>query len=145
MRKTWADLIWMKSMELGARFGCHQRADRSFNIGHYQFPVCARCTGILISTIFTYIFYFKKRVKVEKCIWMMIPLVVDGMLQYLEICESNNRRRFVTGLFWGFGSTCIRLNLVKNILSRKRTHDRGENRKWINYSNFPHSKPAENL
>lgn len=129
MRKTWADLIWMKS---GARFGCHQRADRSFNIGHYQFPVCARCTGILISTIFTYIFYFKKRVKVEKCIWMMIPLVVDGTLQYLEICESNNRRRFVTGLFWGFGSTCIRLNLVKNILSRKRTHDRGENRKWIN-------------
>lgn len=132
MRKTWADLIWMKSMELGARFGCHQRADRSFTIGHYQFPVCARCTGILISTIFTYIFYFKKRVKIEKCIWMMIPLVVDGSLQYLEICESNNRRRFVTGLFWGFGSTCIRLNLVKNILSRKRTHDRGENRKWIN-------------
>lgn len=119
MRKTWADLIWMKSMELGARFGCHQRADRSFNIGHYQFPVCARCTGILISTIFTYIFYFKKRVKIEKCIWMMIPLVVDGSLQYLEICESNNSRRLVTGLFWGFGSTCIRLNLIKNIFSRK--------------------------
>lgn len=119
MRKTWTDLIWMKSMELGARFGCHQRADRSFIIGHYQFPVCARCTGILISTIFTYIFYFKKRVKIEKCIWMMIPLVVDGSLQYLEICESNNRRRLVTGLFWGFGSTCIRLNFVKNIFSRK--------------------------
>ncbi len=119
MRKTWADLIGMKSMELGARFGCHQRADRSFTIGHYQFPVCARCTGILISTIFTYIFYFKRRVKIEKCIWMMIPLVVDGTLQYLEICESNNRRRLVTGLFWGFGSTCIRLNLVKNIFSRK--------------------------
>ena len=119
MRNTWADLIWMKSMELGARFGCHQRADRSFTIGHYQFPVCARCTGILISTIFTYIFYFKRRVKIEKCIWMMIPLVVDGTLQYLEICESNNRRRLVTGLFWGFGSTCIRLNLVKNIFSRK--------------------------
>ena len=119
MRKTWADLIWMNSMELGARFGCHQRADRSFTIGHYQFPVCARCTGILISTIFTYIFYFKRRVKIEKSIWMMIPLVVDGTLQYLEICESNNRRRLVTGLFWGFGSTCIRLNLVKNIFSRK--------------------------
>lgn len=119
MIKTWADLIWMNSMELGARFGCHQRADRSFTIGHYQFPVCARCTGILISTIFTYIFYFKRRVKIEKCIWMMIPLVVDGTLQYLEICESNNRRRLVTGLFWGFGSTCIRLNLVKNIFSRK--------------------------
>ena len=121
MRKTWADLIWMNSMELGARFGCHQRADRSFTIGHYQFPVCARCTGILISTIFTYIFYFKRRVKIEKCIWMMIPLVVDGTLQYLEICESNNRRRLVTGLFWGFGSTCIRLNLVKNIFSSMYT------------------------
>lgn len=120
MRKTWADLIGMKSMELGARFGCHQRADRSFTIGHYQFPVCARCTGILISTIFTYIFYFKRRVKIEKCIWMMIPLVVDGTLQYLEICESNNRRRFTTGLLWGFGSTYIRLRLFENIFSKTK-------------------------
>ena len=121
MRKTWSDLIWMKTMEMGAKFGCHQRADRSFTIGHYQFPVCARCTGILISTIFTYIFYFKRRVKIAKCIWMMIPLAFDGTLQYLEIYESNNRRRFVTGLFWGFGSTCIRLNLVGNIFSSMYT------------------------
>lgn len=120
MRKTWADLIWMKSMELGAKFGCHQRADRSFTIGHYQFPVCARCTGILISTIFAYIIYFKRRVKMAKCIWMMIPLAVDGTLQYLEIYESNNRRRFVTGLFWGFGSTCIRLNFVKYIFKKMK-------------------------
>lgn len=55
-----------------------------------------------------------------KCIWMMIPLAVDGTLQYLEIYESNNRRRFVTGLFWGFGSTCIRLNFVKYIFKKMK-------------------------
>lgn len=116
MRKMNTDLIWMKSMELGARFGCHQRADRSFSIGHYQCPVCARCMGIFISTIITYIIYFKRRVKVGKCIWMIIPMIIDGMLQYFEICESNNKRRFITGLLGGFGCTYIRLNLFMNFI-----------------------------
>ena len=115
MRKMNIDLIWMKSMELGARLGCHQR-DRSFSIGHYQFPVCARCTGIFISTIITYIIYFKRRVKVDKCIWMIIPMIIDGTLQYFGMCESNNKRRFITGLLGGFGCTYIRLKLFMNFI-----------------------------
>ena len=55
-----ADLIWMKLMKAGSRLGCHQRADRSFSVGHYQFPVCARCMGILISTIIAYITFLKE-------------------------------------------------------------------------------------
>lgn len=116
IRKMKADLIWMKSMELGSKYGCHQRADRSFSIGHYQFPVCARCTGILISTIIAYIIYFKRRIRVGKCVWMMIPMVIDGILQYMEIYESNNTRRFITGLLGGFGCTYIRLNFFMNLI-----------------------------
>ena len=103
-------------MELGSRFGCHQRADRSFSIGNYQFPVCARCTGILISTIIAYIVYFTRKIKVDKCVWIIIPMIVDGTLQYFGICESNNKRRFITGLLGGFGCTCIRLNIFMNLI-----------------------------
>ncbi|MDE6750724.1 MAG: DUF2085 domain-containing protein [Lachnospiraceae bacterium] len=110
------DSIWMKLMELGSRFGCHQRADRSFSIGNYQFPVCARCTGILISTIIAYIVYFTRKIKVDKCVWIIIPMIVDGTLQYFGICESNNKRRFITGLLGGFGCTCIRLNIFMNLI-----------------------------
>lgn len=118
MIKMKVDLIWMKSMELGSRSGCHQRADRSFSIGNYQFPVCARCTGILISTIIVYIFYFTRKMEIRKYVWMIIPMIIDGTLQYLGICESNNKRRFITGLLGGFGCTCIRLNLFMNLIHK---------------------------
>lgn len=116
MRKIETDLIWMKSMKLGSRFGCHQRADRSFSIGNYQFPVCARCTGIIISTIIAYIVYFKRKIEFGKSVWMIVPMVIDGTLQYSRICESNNKRRFITGMLGGFGCTCIRLNLFMNLI-----------------------------
>ena len=110
------ELIWMKLMKVGSRLGCHQRADRSFSVGHYQFPVCARCTGILISTFIAYITFFKRRISVSKCVCMMMPLAIDGTLQYLGLYESNNKRRFITGLLWGFGCTYIRLNFYKHII-----------------------------
>lgn len=40
--------IWLKLMKMGARLGCHQRPDRSFFYKGYQFPVCARCTGLFV-------------------------------------------------------------------------------------------------
>jgi len=39
---------WLKWMDFGKRIGCHQKPERSFFIKGYQFPVCARCTGVII-------------------------------------------------------------------------------------------------
>lgn len=118
MRKMNLDIIWMKLMIMGAKFGCHQRADRSYYVGYYQFPLCARCMGILISTIIAYVTFPKRRVNNRECVFMMIPLAVDGILQYLRICESNNNRRLLTGLLWGFGCTYIRLNIFKYLMNK---------------------------
>ena len=46
-----SDLIWIKLMEFGHRLGCHQMEERSFHFKGYQFPVCARCTGVIIGEI----------------------------------------------------------------------------------------------
>ena len=35
-------------MRAGAATGCHQLPERSFFFRQYQFPVCARCCGVLI-------------------------------------------------------------------------------------------------
>lgn len=43
-------------------------------------------------------------------------MIIDGTLQYFGICESNNKRRFITGLLGGFGCTYIRLNLFMNLI-----------------------------
>lgn len=39
---------------LGNNSGCHQLAERSFFYKGYQFPVCARCTGVTIGQFLYY-------------------------------------------------------------------------------------------
>ncbi len=48
---TKQDRIWVKLMEAGARLGCHQMPERSFFYKGYQFPLCARCTGVFAGEI----------------------------------------------------------------------------------------------
>ena len=45
-------------MEFGKKMGCHQIPERSFFFKGYQFPVCGRCTGVIIGEIVTIILFF---------------------------------------------------------------------------------------
>ena len=87
----------------GARAGCHQRPDRSFFYKTYQFPVCARCTGVLIGyaiAIPVYCFYG------NRCLYdvpVALVMLLDWSLQFLGIKESTNKRRFITGILGGYG------------------------------------------
>ena len=45
------DKQWIRLMELGEMLGCHQMPERSFFIKGFQFPVCARCIGVILSAI----------------------------------------------------------------------------------------------
>lgn len=105
-------------MELAQRMGCHQRADRSYAIGKYQFPLCARCTGIFLSSIAGYAVYFKKKPKLSTGMLLVIPMAVDGTMQLAGIKESTNARRLFTGMLGGAGLVFIRLNLYRMLFSK---------------------------
>ena len=93
-------------------FGCHGREDRSFYWKGRKFPICARCTGELIG-IFGAIFLFTSiATPVITCILLMIPMVIDGFLQLLTKYESNNFKRVVTGLLFGYGLVNLYLHSV---------------------------------
>ena len=110
--------IWLSLMRIGAKTGCHQRADRSFSLGNYQFPVCARCTGIMASIPMAYILNYFKQMKIWIAIVLVIPMTVDGTLQKLEIKESNNVRRFLTGLLAGLGLVSLRIRFMVSVIDR---------------------------
>lgn len=83
---------------------CHQRADRSFFFKGKQFPLCARCTGILVGyaagitiAVITCCSFYKY------FLLLLIPMIIDGSLQQFFNIPSNNARRFVTGLAGGIG------------------------------------------
>lgn len=93
-------------------FLCHRIPDRSFFINGKQFPICARCTGILLG-YFIGIFFFAtdylNNVFIQ--LSLFIPLLVDGLGQYKGKWISNNPRRFITGSLAGI-ATVLLLKLV---------------------------------
>ena len=106
--KTWAFF-----MRLGNRCGCHQREDRSFKIKGWQFPICSRCTGILVGQllgIFIYIFQFRISIYIS-CIFLFI-MFLDWYIQYKKIRESTNIRRFITGTLAGIAQVAIFIELI---------------------------------
>jgi uncharacterized membrane protein len=99
--------IWLALMKLGRLSGCHQISSRSFFIGSYQFPVCARCTGLFfgqISGILFFIFFGMIEPKILLCcaLFSLLFLGIDGLGQMKGKWVSTNLRRVVSGLLCGF-------------------------------------------
>lgn len=112
------DETWIRSMELCAKYcSCHQKPERSFFIHGYQFPLCARCTGIAIGHIIAFLIVpfhtFKYSISL-----LLFPLAIDGTMQYFTPYESNNCKRMITGILYGFAFTSISGRIIKTILHK---------------------------
>ena len=114
------DRLWMTSMRIGRKCsGCHQMPERSFFVGGYQLPLCARCTGIVIGHV------TGAAVSVFHSVplWTLIgtlPLMADGMVQKYTSYESTNIRRLVTGILYGFGMMSAFIRGIREVIRRVR-------------------------
>ncbi|NWQ39357.1 DUF2085 domain-containing protein [Bacillus sp. EB106-08-02-XG196] len=91
---------------------CHQLEERSLTVSGEVLAVCARDTGIYIGIFSTLIYlHFSKRkqsitipsIKVSFLLLLfLVPLIIDGLGSYLNVFESTNVRRLVTGTLFGF-------------------------------------------
>lgn len=90
--------------------GCHCRDDRSFHYKGMKFPVCARCTGILLGWFLCLITYRFINIPIYVMFLMVVPLIVDGLIQYFTSYESRNIRRLFTGVLFGYGKISIFLD-----------------------------------
>jgi uncharacterized membrane protein len=108
-----SEKLWLKLMKFGRNVGCHQQQCRSFFYKNYQFPLCARCTGIFIGELIiapvVLLFGFNN---IYLSIGLFLVMVIDGALQYFNILESNNTRRFITGLGAGYAITSALVYVV---------------------------------
>lgn len=99
---------WIALMNFGARMGCHQMPDRSFSYKGYQFPLCARCTGIVLGEALSIVTILcAVKIDLIYAFALVVPLAIDGGLQYIKILQSNNIRRVLTGVLAGFGLTYV--------------------------------------
>lgn len=110
--------LWINLMEWCAKYwGCHQLPERSFFYHGYQFPVCARCTGIVIGYLIALLqLIFKISIPIQVCIIMVIPMAIDGMLQLFTSYTSNNLKRLFTGIFSGIGFLQLIINIISHLI-----------------------------
>ena len=110
------DKFWIFLMRFFSKT-CHQKSDRSFFFYNYQFPICSRCTGLLIGYILGIISLFLKfKISIIVSIIFMAIMFIDWFIQYKKILYSTNIRRFLTGLFCGFGIINILATTFTKIL-----------------------------
>ncbi len=112
------DSLWIRSMEICSKyFSCHQMPERSFFIRGYQFPLCARCTGIALGYV-TALFIAPFHLFCYPIGVLMIPLMIDGTVQYFTSYKSNNYKRVVTGFLYGFAFTSITIRFINTVIKK---------------------------
>lgn len=109
---------WIRLMRIGRLLGCHQKSERSFFYKNYQFPVCARCTGVIIATFLAVILFFKKRISIKTSIFLSSIMFIDWFFQFLNVKQSTNKRRLITGLIGGYGVATIHMYFYKLIFDK---------------------------
>ena len=110
--------LWLYLMKLGASAGCHQRPDRSFFFHGWQFPVCARCTGVLAGQLVGFPIAIKKNITTLTAVLCCETTMLDWSLQYSGVKKSTNKRRLVTGLLGGFGLAVIYVNIIRFVIKK---------------------------
>ena len=113
--------VWRILMTIGRFSGCHQMPERSFSFRGYQFPVCARCTGVAIGNLAAIVMFF---IFLPHWLWHVTGcfiMFIDWFLQYLGLLESSNARRLITGVIGGYAFTSLYgiglVTLIRALLS----------------------------
>ncbi|WP_350342661.1 DUF2085 domain-containing protein [Proteinivorax tanatarense] len=116
---TNSDKRWVKLMNgFDKYWGCHQLPGRSFFYNNYQLPVCSRCTGIIIGELLSFLWFIMGiRFSWLFLLMLMIPMVVDGMLQLTTSYLSSNIKRVSTGILFGIGFMQILLIAIIKLFS----------------------------
>ncbi len=94
---------------------CHQVLERSFLVDGKPLMVCARCSGLYSSFLFSFLFLYKfsKEYQPKKdfilALALVSPLAFDGALSYLGWWQTNNYLRWITGVLSGFSFSLLLL------------------------------------
>jgi uncharacterized membrane protein len=80
---------------------CSHKPERAPRIGKYVFPLCYRCTGLILGYFITlFIPNAEKSILIGMA--LISTLMIDVAFQYLG-SPSTNTRRLITGMLFSIG------------------------------------------
>ena len=89
---------------------CHRLPSRSIQLPWGVSGLCARCTafwGGVTAGVAMILLTRRKALGLPVAFILLLPLILDGSLQYLGLYESSNTVRVVTGASCGLGLASI--------------------------------------
>ena len=108
-------------------FVCHQRPERSFQLGGRQMPVCARCAGLyaaaavaaplalFLVSASSFRFGPTSAMPAARARWIAftaaLPTIVTWLVEYVGSVRVSNTTRFVAALPLGFAVAWLVLGL----------------------------------
>lgn len=107
--------VYRATMFVGHSF-CHQLPERSPHLWGGQFPLCWRCTGILVGAVLLVLWLFLVKRTVPRfsfSLFLSLLLPVDLLASSIGVWSPNNVSRFMTGVVWGVFATSSTLHLVE--------------------------------
>jgi len=98
---------------------CHQYPTRSLWIMNRPMGLCSRCFAIYASFSISLIFLplLKNKKYIVLLCFLFLPLIVDGILQYYNIKESDNFSRVLSGALFGIASSIIYKYFMHNLIN----------------------------
>lgn len=97
-------------LSIGRRPICNLHYDRAPHWRGICFPLCWRCTSIIISfEVSHYMLAFSVNVNLLPALFLCLPMTIDGIGQYFFHKESTNMRRIWTGVLAGIGLAFLKL------------------------------------
>ncbi|MDR1329471.1 MAG: DUF2085 domain-containing protein [Oscillospiraceae bacterium] len=100
-------------MRLGQKSGCHQMPERSFRWRGRSFPICTRCTGVLIGNVIAYALFLMWAPPWWVCVTGCAVIFADWLVQQLKVRESTNPRRLITGIIGGYSLSTLYCAAIK--------------------------------
>lgn len=108
---------WEKRMRFwGGIFRCHQLPNRSFFFHGRQFPLCARCSGILLGIVVSPLICAFAPENMYISLALIGLMVVDGLTQLKGWRESNNWLRLFTGVCFSYGIVSVVFHIVEKTI-----------------------------
>ncbi len=96
---------------------CHRMPSRCIALPWGVSGLCARCTAFWLGLAAGILVMYRPVIRVP--FWtgfpLLLPLIIDGLLQYNYAYESSNLVRTFTGIAAGFGISLIILGRVNRI------------------------------
>lgn len=89
--------------------------ERSFFFKGYQFPVCARCTGMIVGYFLSITTIPFASFHIGLLAMLCIPMILDGLVQLKTNYVSTNPKRFASGLLFGYGFLGVPIQIIKII------------------------------